>query len=118
MACMAMRRSSSGYGAFHGIAHPFRDGFEFAGGVFEQPDDELRHGRGRLEPSVGHHVGHRIVALVADAGEHWDGELGDVGGKVVVVKAHQVGAPAAAANDDHDVEVGNGLVDALEGGDD
>ena len=75
-------------------------------------------GRGRLDAGVGHGIDDRVVALVADAGDDGQGELGAVGGQQIGVEVREVRRGASSADDDNDVPVVDVPVDAVEGGDD
>ena len=72
------------------------------GGVLPDPVDEGGGaGGGRLVGGVGHMIGDAAVDLVAEAGEHGHGRVGDGEGDALVVERGQVGPRAAAAHD-HD----------------
>ena len=67
-------------------------------------DEQCCGGRGRLHTGVGHHVEDAFVAVVADAGDDGQGELGDVLGQCQRVEAAEVGSGTAASDDDDAVE--------------
>ena len=57
-----------------------------------------------FQTSMRHEIDNRVVALVADAGQDGQGELGTVGGEEVRVETIQVRRRAASANDDYRVK--------------
>ena len=75
-------------------------------------------GRGSLHPRVGHHVEHALVALVSDARDHGQGEVGHILGQCQGVETGKVAGGPAATDDDHHVKLLGPCVDGIECGDD
>ena len=67
---------------------------------------------------MGHHVRHARILVVADARQHGERELGDVGAETVGVEAVEVAGRAAAPDEDHGVELPDALGHGAERRDD
>lgn len=78
-------------------------------------DEKSSSGSRSLDAGVRHHVEYGVVAFVAYAHNHRQGEVGDIHGKVVAVEAVEVGSATASSYDDHKVEEFLMAVDAVEG---
>ena len=65
-----------------------------------------------------HAVGHRVVALVADACKHWEGKLRHAGSQQIGVETAQFAHRAAAAYNNHSVPVFQFACHGIKGFDD